>query len=477
VTVRLYDSKAQALRDFVPLDEGHVGMYVCGPTVQSSPHIGHLRSALVYDILRRWFSYRGYDVAFVRNVTDIDDKILAASREEGGDGDAEQWWALAYRVELEFTAAYSMLGILAPTYEPRATASVMQMQHLIARLIERGHAYQAADASGDVYFDTSSWPAYGELTRQSRDTMEAAADADPRGKRDPRDFALWKGRKPDEPESASWPSSWGDGRPGWHIECSAMATRYLGAEFDIHGGGLDLRFPHHENELAQSTAAGDAYARYWVHNGLVNVGGQKMSKSLGNSVYAGELLELASPLAVRYLLGAAHYRSTLDYSPTSLAEAEAAVDRLRSFLSRVERRLAGTRFVGVGSPVIPDAFAAAMDDDLGVPQALAVLHDTVRAGNQALDAEDLHEAATLHGQVVAMVEVLGIDPRDTHWAAADVGPAASALDTLVTRLIEDRQSARAAKDFAAADRIRAELSAAGITIEDSQTGTHWSLGS
>jgi cysteinyl-tRNA synthetase len=477
VTVRLYDSKAQALRDFVPLDEGHVGMYVCGPTVQSSPHIGHLRSALVYDILRRWFSYRGYDVAFVRNVTDIDDKILAASREEGGDGDAEQWWALAYRVELEFTAAYSMLGILAPTYEPRATASVMQMQHLIARLIERGHAYQAADASGDVYFDTSSWPAYGELTRQSRDNMEAAADADPRGKRDPRDFALWKGRKPDEPESASWPSSWGDGRPGWHIECSAMATRYLGAEFDIHGGGLDLRFPHHENELAQSTAAGDAYARYWVHNGLVNVGGQKMSKSLGNSVYAGELLELASPLAVRYLLGAAHYRSTLDYSPTSLAEAEAAVDRLRSFLSRVERRLAGTRFVGVGSPVIPDAFAAAMDDDLGVPQALAVLHDTVRAGNQALDAEDLHEAATLHGQVVAMVEVLGIDPRDTHWAAADVGPAASALDTLVTRLIEDRQSARAAKDFAAADRIRAELSAAGITIEDSQTGTHWSLGS
>jgi cysteinyl-tRNA synthetase len=477
VTVRLYDSKAQALRDFVPLDEGHVGMYVCGPTVQSSPHIGHLRSALVYDILRRWFSYRGYDVAFVRNVTDIDDKILAASREEGGDGDAEQWWALAYRVELEFTAAYSMLGILAPTYEPRATASVMQMQHLIARLIERGHAYQAADASGDVYFDTSSWPAYGELTRQSRDNMEAAADADPRGKRDPRDFALWKGRKPDEPESASWPSSWGDGRPGWHIECSAMATRYLGAEFDIHGGGLDLRFPHHENELAQSTAAGDAYARYWVHNGLVNVGGQKMSKSLGNSVYAGELLELASPLAVRYLLGAAHYRSTLDYSPTSLAEAEAAVDRLRSFLSRVERRLAGTRFVGVGSPVIPDAFAAAMDDDLGVPQALAVLHDTVRAGNQALDAEDLHEAATLHGQVVAMVEVLGIDPRDMHWAAADVGPAASALDTLVTRLIEDRQSARAAKDFAAADRIRAELSAAGITIEDSQTGTHWSLGS
>jgi cysteinyl-tRNA synthetase len=474
VTVRLYDSKAQALRDFVPLREGRVGMYVCGPTVQSSPHIGHLRSALVYDILRRWLSYRGYDVVFVRNVTDIDDKILAAAQEE--DSSTEEWWALAYRVELEFTAAYASLGILPPTYEPRATASVQQMQQLIARLIELGHAYPAPDGSGDVYFDTANWAAYGALTRQSRDHMEPAADADPRGKRDPRDFALWKGRKPEEPASASWDSPWGPGRPGWHIECSAMASRYLGEEFDLHGGGLDLRFPHHENELAQSTAAGQAFARYWVHNGLVNVGGQKMSKSLNNSVYANELLELATPLAVRYLLGAAHYRSTLDYSPTSLMEAQAAVDRIRAFLVRVERRLAGTRYAGVGSHLIPDAFAAAMDDDLGVPQALAVLHDSVRAGNQALDAEELHDAATLHGQVVAMVEVLGIDPRDEHWAP-DAAPEASALDTLVTRLVEDRQAARAAKDFAAADRIRAELTAAGITIEDSQTGTHWSLGS
>lgn len=472
--MRLYDSKAQALRDFVPIDDGRVGMYVCGPTVQSSPHIGHLRSALVYDIMRRWFAYRGNDVIFVRNVTDIDDKILNAAVENSTD---EAWWALAYRVELEFTAAYASLGILAPTYEPRATASVAQMQQLITRLIERGHAYAAPDDSGDVYFDTASWPAYGELTRQARDNMEAAADADPRGKRDPRDFALWKGRKAAEPESASWASPWGDGRPGWHIECSAMATRYLGDEFDIHGGGLDLRFPHHENELAQSTAAGDAYARYWVHNGLVNIGGQKMSKSLGNSVFAAELFELASPLAVRYLLGAAHYRSTLDYSPDSLTEAEATVDRIRGFLSRVARRLAGTRYAGVGAPVIPEAFAAAMNDDFSVPQALAVLHDTVRAGNQALDADELHDAAVAHGQVVAMVEVLGIDPRDPHWAAADTGPAASALDALVARLIEDRQAARESKDYAAADRIRAELSAAGITIEDSSTGTHWSLGS
>ncbi|WP_127794094.1 cysteine--tRNA ligase [Agromyces sp. LHK192] len=470
MTLRLYDTKAQALRDFVPLREGHVGMYVCGPTPQSSPHIGHLRSALNYDLMRRWFAYRGFDVTFVRNVTDIDDKILEAVT-------GEEWWALAYRVELEFSAGYRSLGILPPTYEPRATASIMQMQELIGRLIERGHAYPATDASGDVYFDTGSWPAYGELTRQSRDNMEAAVDADPRGKRDPRDFALWKGRKAAEPESASWESPWGDGRPGWHIECSAMSRRYLGPEFDIHGGGLDLRFPHHENELAQSTAVGDGFARYWVHNGLVNIGGQKMSKSLGNSVYAAELLSQASPLAVRYLLGAAHYRSTLDYNAGSLAEAEATVERIRTFLVRAGRRLSGTRFADEATPVVPDAFAEAMDDDLGVPQALAVLHDTVRQGNQALDDERLGEAAVALGHVGAMVGVLGIDPRDPHWATADAGPAASALEALVERLIEDRRAARAAKDYQAADRIRGELAAAGITIEDSSSGTHWSIGS
>ncbi|BDZ55695.1 cysteine--tRNA ligase [Agromyces marinus] len=472
MTLRLHDSKAQALRDFAPLEEGRVGMYVCGPTVQSSPHIGHLRSALVYDIMRRWFTARGFAVTFVRNVTDIDDKILNAAAEEGI---GEQWWSLAYRVELEFTAAYNALGILPPTYEPRATASVTQMQRMIQRLIDRGHAYPAADGSGDVYFDTGSWAAYGELTRQARENMEAAADSDPRGKRDPRDFALWKGHKPTEPRSAGWESPWGPGRPGWHIECSAMAARYLGARFDIHGGGLDLRFPHHENELAQSTAAGDGFARYWVHNGLVNIGGQKMSKSLGNSVYAHELTALASPLAVRYLLGQAHYRSTLDYSPDSLAEAEAAVDRIRTFLNRVQRRLAGTRYQDDGADAAwPDAFAEAMDDDLGVPQALGVLHETVRAGNLALDGEDLGAAARLRGQALAMVRVLGIDPTDPAWAT-DAGPAATALDALVERLIADRRAARESKDWAAADRIRAELADAGITIEDSQTGTHWSL--
>ncbi|MBW8873245.1 MAG: cysteine--tRNA ligase, partial [Leifsonia sp.] len=359
------------LRALEPLEPGKVGMYVCGPTVQSSPHIGHLRSALAYDLWRRWLSARGYAVTFVRNVTDIDDKILA----NAPAGGSEPWWALAYRVELEFTAGYSTIGILPPTYEPRATASVPQMQELIQRLIGRGHAYVADDGSGDVYFDVKTWPAYGELTNQKLDDMVDSPDAETRGKRDPRDFALWKGAKPAEPESASWASPWGDGRPGWHIECSAMSRRYLGPAFDIHGGGLDLRFPHHENELAQSTANGDAFASYWVHNGLVNVEGQKMSKSLGNSVFASELLALARPVVVRYYLASAHYRSTMDYSHGALIEAEAAFARIEGFLDRASRALEGTRFANVGAPIVPEAFGTAMDDDLGVPQALAVLHD------------------------------------------------------------------------------------------------------
>ena len=468
--MQLYDSKAQALRDFVPLETGQVSMYVCGPTVQSSPHIGHLRSALVYDQLRRWLSYRGLAVTFVRNVTDIDDKILVNSA-----GSSEQWWALAYRYELEFTAGYQRLGILAPTYEPRATASITQMQTLIGTLIERGHAYAAPDATGDVYFDSASWAEYGALTRQTAGNMEAATDADRRGKRDVRDFALWKGHKPGEPDSASWASPWGPGRPGWHIECSAMAARYLGDSFDIHGGGLDLRFPHHENELAQSSAAGHDFANYWVHNGLVHVNGQKMSKSLGNSVFAAELLDQARAIVVRYFLGAAHYRSTIDYNDGSLAEAEAALERVESFLDRADRRLAGTRFAGSGVEVVPDDFAAAMDDDLAVPQALGVLHDTVRAGNAALDAEDLHAAASARSAVLAMSEVLGINPLSPGWAVATDEPAMVALSALVERLLGDRNLARENRDYAAADRIRDELVAAGITIEDTPSGAHWSF--
>ncbi|MFT4231071.1 MAG: cysteine--tRNA ligase [Microbacterium sp.] len=461
--MRLYDTKAQRLRDFVPLDPANVSVYVCGPTVQSGPGIHHLRSALAFDLLRRWLEHRFGRVTFVRNVTDIDDKVLVNATP------TEPWWALAYRVEREFSSAYAAIGIRPPTYEPRATASIPQMQELIARLIESGHAYPA---DGSVYFDVRSWADYGALTNQRPDAMESSPDTDA-GKRDALDFALWKAAKPGEPADATWDSPWGLGRPGWHIECSAMSRRYLGAEFDIHGGGLDLRFPHHENELAQSTAAGDGFARYWVHNGLVTVGDQKMSKSLGNFVLAHDVLAVRDPLVVRYALAAAHYRSSLSVTDAAFDEAEAAVDRIRTFQRRAARTL------GVGGTLVvaelPEAFAAALDDDLGVPQALAIVHDTVRAGNAALDAGDAAAAGRAAVQVGRMTGVLGLNPQDPFWRGHGAGPEASALDALVQTMIAQRADARAAKDWAAADRIRDALAGAGIALEDTPDATHWSI--
>ena len=476
----LYDSKTQTQRQFAPLTAGKVGIYLCGPTVQSEPHVGHLRSALVYDQLRRWLTVKGLEVTLVRNVTDIDDKVLTNAVDRGLD-----WWALAYQMELVFNEAYRALRIAPPTYEPRATGSIPEMLALIERLIAAGYAYQATDGSANVYFAASKWAAYGELTNQKLDDLADATEGEGTGKLDARDFTLWKATKAGEPATAAWDSRFGKGRPGWHIECSAMSTKYLGGAFDIHGGGLDLRFPHHENELAQSRAAGDQFANFWLHNGLVNVAGQKMSKSLGNSVYAADLLAAGSPLAVRFWLGSANYRSTLDYSETSITEAQANVDRISTFLDR------GYRAVGEGSDwfavaatplqhlaqFLPAAFVAAMDEDLNIPVALATIFDSVRAGNAAIDAGDSAAVKQHIQQVRAMLSVLGIDPMASEWATAATGNQAEhqALDALIQSLLQQRQDARANKDFARADEIRNQLSAAGIVLSDSADATHWSV--
>lgn len=470
MTVRIYDSRSQNVVDFSPVVPGEASLYVCGPTVQSGPHIGHVRSALAYDVWRRWLEYRGFRTTLVRNVTDIDDKVLANASE------AEPWFALAYRIEREFNDAYRAVGVMPPSYEPRATGAIPEMIELISELIERRYAYPAEDGTADVYFDVRSWPGYGALTRQSVDDMEDAADADPRGKRDPRDFALWKATKPDEPKTASWSSPWGPGRPGWHIECSAMSRKYLGDEFDIHGGGIDLRFPHHENELAQSSAAGLRFARVWSHNGAVTVNGTKMSKSLGNSIYAHELLARVRPIVVRYFLLTPHYRSVIDVRVAdgqlehgSLAEAEAAFSRIEDFLARASD-------IEISDVEVPQAFATAMDDDLSTPQAVAVIHDTVRAGNTALDNDDAEAAAKATAEVFAMLQVLGLDPADEQWAAGGADDARdAALATLVESLIRDRAEARAARDFARADGIRDSLAAAGIILEDGKDSTTWSI--
>ena len=478
MSIRLYDTATQELRDFVPITEGRAGIYICGLTTQGAPHIGHVRFAVAFDILRRWLARgHGYDVTLVRNVTDIDDKILAKSAEAD-----TPWWAWSYVNERATNDALDLLGVLRPTYEPRATGHIPEMNEIMSILIDKGHGYAAEDGSGDVYFDVRSYPAYGELTHQRIDDMEAAADADSRGKRDPRDFALWKGHKAGEPESASWPTAYGPGRPGWHLECSAMARKYLGDTFDIHGGGVDLRFPHHENEQAQSRAAGFGFANYWLHNAWVTVQGEKMGKSLGNALLVSEITKVARPIAVRYYLSAAHYRSTIEYHEGSLREAEAAVDRIDGFLRRALQ--AGYFEYGenegerAGGGELPADFAAAMDDDLNVSGALAVVHETVRAGNTALDEGDEDEAQRLGQQVVAMTDVLGVNPIHPQWSSASgngADDALDALDALVRDRIEARAGARAARDFTSADQIREQLTAAGIIVEDTSSGARWSL--
>ncbi|WP_020578967.1 cysteine--tRNA ligase [Actinopolymorpha alba] len=470
MTLRLYDTRARAIRDFEPLEPGKVTMYVCGATVQSPPHVGHVRYAVNFDLLRRWLVHNGSEVVYVRNVTDIDDKVLAKSAAEQAP-----WWELTYRNERAFSEAYDLLGCLPVTLEPRATGHIPEILALIQRLVDAGHAYASG---GDVLFDVRSFADYGALSGQRVDEVQPAGDTEnAAAKRDPRDFALWKGAKPGEP---SWDSPWGPGRPGWHIECSAMSTKYLGAAFDIHGGGIDLVFPHHENERAQSQAAGDPFARYWLHNAWVTLAGEKMSKSLGNSLLVTEVVRRGvRPVELRFYLVAPHYRSMIEYSEEALQEAAAGYRRLESFVEHA------VEFVGdsLGAaplgerPALPEAFTAAMNDDLGVPQALAVVYAAVREGNTALAADDKATVQAKLVEVRSMLSVLGLDPMDPRWrrSGGEDDALRRATDSLVRALLVQREEARARKDWAAADAVREQLRAAGVEVTDTPHGARWSV--
>jgi cysteinyl-tRNA synthetase len=460
VSLHLYDTATRSQREFHPVRSATASIYVCGATVQGIPHIGHVRSGMNFDVLRRWLTHGGLDVFLVRNVTDIDDKILVKAADHG-----RPWWEWAATHERAFEDAYTALGCLPPSIAPRATGHVTQMVELMDRLIESGHAYPSG---GDVYFSVTTFPGYGELSGQRLDEVQQGETA-AGGKHDPRDFTLWKGAKPGEP---SWPTPWGAGRPGWHLECSAMATTYLGPEFDIHGGGTDLVFPHHENERAQSNAAGDPFARYWLHNAWVTMSGEKMSKSLGNVVSIPEMLKVVRAVELRYYLIAPHYQSNVEYSRAALDEAVAAYRRIESFVHRVVQRTGA-----VQQGTLCAEFVSAMDDNLGTPAALAAVHNTVREGNSALDAGDDTAARGAAGAVRAMTGVLGLDPLAPQWAqdSGTTGAPRAALSTLVEHLLRQRQEARAARDFAAADELRDRLLAAGIAVEDTSDGPQWTI--
>jgi cysteinyl-tRNA synthetase len=474
VTLQLHDTAARAVREFTPITPGQASVYLCGATVQAPPHIGHLRSAVVFDVLIRWLEASGYHVTFCRNVTDVEDKILRAAQAEG-----VPLWIVAERNQRAFTWAYDAIGCRPPDIEPRATGHIPEMIVLIRRLIGGDHAYQGG---GDVYFDVHSYPGYGALSGQRLEAMRPAEDADEtpgmdRAKRDLRDFTLWKAAKPGEP---SWETPWGPGRPGWHLECSAMSTKYLGSSFDIHGGGMDLIFPHHENEIAQSRAAGDGFARYWLHNGLLGLAGEKMSKSLGNSLLVTDVLRRVRAPELRYYLVQAHYRSLLEYSEDALEEAAAAYQRIERFVLRASEALMGAA-EDDGAPGLPVSFRSAMDEDLGVPAALAAVHASVRDGNQALSASDKAGVRVSLAQVRAMLDVLGLDPLAPPWAGAAAGaPGAGerlrdVLGSLVKLTLQQRDAARARRDYATADVIRDGLDEIGIQVEDTPEGPRWEL--
>ena len=459
-SLELYDTRSRSVNSFVPLKKGEVSIYLCGATVQAPPHIGHIRSGVNFDILRRWLTKSGYNVTFIRNVTDIDDKILQKSVTE-----KMPWWALAQKYERAFSQAYESLNVLPPTYEPRATGHITQMIDLMATLIQRGAAY--APGNGDVYLEVRKLTSYLTLSRQKLDDLLPADDAEEKFKKDPRDFALWKGAKAGEP---SWPTPWGPGRPGWHLECSAMAHAYLGESFDIHGGGLDLIFPHHENEIAQSESAGYGFARSWMHNAWVTTSGEKMSKSLGNSLQVTELLKHVRGIELRWYLGSAHYRSMLEFSPAALEESATAFRRIESFLHRA------TEIIGhIPTPKYSKAFADAMNNDLAVPQGLALIAESLRLGNSAITAEDKKTIENSANEIRGALEVLGCDPFDPSFGLSQSGDLTAALDGTIQLALAQRAAARDRKDFAASDAIRDGLSALGITIEDTPQGPRWSV--
>lgn len=518
--LNLYDTASHQVSHFVPLKPGEVGIYVCGATVQSSPHIGHIRAAVAFDIVRRWFLKLGYKVTFVRNVTDIDDKILVKAAAAG-----QRWWARAYYYEREFTEAYNTLGVLPPTVEPRATGHMSDMIDLIQRILDNGHGYVVTDAdgkpTGNVYFDVASWPHYGELThqKQTSEVDEAAAVADRMGpsvdatgadkynpvdpadaspdKHDPRDFALWKAPKDTDPEDARWSTPFGVGRPGWHIECSAMSHRYLGDGFDIHGGGLDLRFPHHENEMAQTRAAGYPSAARWMHSAWVTAKGEKMSKSLGTGLSVPSVLAEHSAWVVRYALGSVQYRSMLEWSDQALVEAQAAYDRVSNFIERAGVALGGQpsreEVTAVSADDLPADFVSAMNDDVNVSGATAAIFTAIRSGNTLLSQlADRADSETAKAEVReallavrAMLDTLGLDPLAEPWVSAGAAggaadgtaesPGHAALEALIAEQLNARAEARKAKDFAKADQIRDALTEAGIAIEDGPQGSTWSL--
>jgi len=454
-SLNLYNTKSRKVSPFKPIKKGEVGIYLCGATVQAPPHIGHIRSGVNFDILRRWLITSGYKVTFIRNVTDIDDKIIHKAGHEG-----IPWWQVAAKYERAFTDAYNKLNVLPPTYEPRATGHITQMIELIEKLIENGSAY--APGNGDIYLEVKKIKDYLSLSNQKLDDLLVADDADLKFKKDPKDFALWKAAKKGEP---SWPTPWGDGRPGWHIECSAMAHAYLGESFDIHGGGLDLIFPHHENEIAQSNAAGFSFANVWMHNAWVTTRGEKMSKSLGNSLQVTKILKRVRGIELRWYLGSAHYRSMLEFSVEALAESATALKRIEAFLSRAESILGKEAELSIA-----DEFANAMNDDLAVPQALAFISESMRIGNSA--GEDKKVLAKTAGEIRGALSVLGCDPKDAAFAATESHN--DAIDGLIKLALEQREAARLRKDFAAADQIRDQIASLGITVEDTANGPRWS---